>query len=63
MNKGQFVKVGDDLGVIVFLEFENETPEEHVSVWFGELSENGIPKYRTIPLDYCELVNEMESYH
>ncbi len=65
IHKGQFVKVGKDFGVVVFLEYENNTPEEHLGIRYGELSDNGNPLYRTVPSEYCKLVDESElgSYH
>ena len=63
LNKGDFVKVGNDIGVIVFLENENNTPEEHLSVWYGECNKEGIPKYRTVPANYCKKQESTENYH
>ncbi len=63
LHKGHFVKIGNDIGVIVFLEGEKNTPTEHVGIWFGETNEQGNPKYRTVPRDYCKKINSIESYH
>lgn len=63
INKGDFVKVGNDIGVVIFLEYENNTPEEHLGVWFGEQNEVGNPKYRTVPAEYCLKHKSIESYH
>ncbi|MDH7447614.1 hypothetical protein [Aquimarina sp. 2201CG14-23] len=52
LNKGDFVTIGNDTGVIVFLTGEKDTPAEHVGIWFGETNEKGNPKYRTVPIDY-----------
>ena len=62
-KKGDFIKVGNSFGVIVFLEGENDTPEEHTSVWYGELNKEGKPKYRTVPTEYCEKTDKFESHH
>jgi len=62
-KKGDFVKVGNAIGVIVCLENENKTPEDHLGIWYGEKNEKGKPKYRTVPLEYCELIEDVESYH
>ena len=45
LNKGDFVKIGNDTGVIVFLAGEKDTPNEHLGIWYGETNEQGIPKY------------------
>ncbi len=63
LKKGDFVTVGKSIGVVVFLENENETPEEHTSVWYGELNNEGKPKYRTVPTEYCEKISDIEMYH
>ncbi|MEI7616064.1 MAG: hypothetical protein WCJ54_05055 [Actinomycetota bacterium] len=62
-EKGKFVKVGNDIGVIVSLENENNTPEGHLGIWYGELTDEGTPKYRTVPKEYCFLVQKTEIYH
>ena len=63
LKKGDFIKVGNDIGVIVFLERENDTPKEHIGVWYGELNNEGNPKYRTVPTEYCKKLDSIESYH
>ena len=63
LKKGDFVKVGKEVGVVVFLENENETPEDHLSIWYGETNEQGNPKYRTVPAEYCEKTDNFEAYH
>lgn len=62
-KRGQFVKVSTSVGVVVFLENENGTPEEHYGIWYGELTEDGTPKYRTVPKEYCIEITELASYH
>ncbi len=59
IEKGQFVRVGDSIGVVVTLDLENE----HVGVWYGELTDSETPKYRTVPVEYCQLISKVESYH
>jgi len=49
MKKGNFVKVNKDIGVIVALEKEESVPEDHIGIWFGELTELNIPVYKTVP--------------
>ena len=61
--KGQFVQVGKAIGVIIFLENEDNVPEDHIGVWYGELSNEKTPKYKTVPKEYCELVYSIDSYH
>ena len=45
------------------LEGENETPDEHLGIWFGETSKSGNPKYRTVPIEYCEKIENIDNYH
>ena len=59
IEKGQFVRVGNSIGVIVTLDLENE----HVGVWYGELADSETPKYRIVPVEYCELISKVEYYH
>ena len=61
--KGQFVLVGKEIGVIVYLENEDNVPEEHIGVWYGELSNENTPKYRTVPKEYCALIYNVDTYH
>lgn len=63
MDKGDFVKVGNDIGTIVFLENENTVPKNHVGVWYGELDSNNNPKYRTVPIEYCKVITTITYYH
>jgi hypothetical protein len=62
-EKGAFVSVGDHIGVIVKLSEEDGTPEEHLGIWYGETNEMNVPKYRTVPEEYCILVEQSEDYH
>ena len=63
LNKGDFIKVGSDIGVIVYLEGENNTPEEHIGIWYGEISVEEKPMYKTVPLIYCKKVKAIKNYH
>ena len=63
MLKGDFVKVGTNVGVIVFFENENAIPKNHFGVWYGEINAKGSPKYRTVPIQYCVKTNIVEAYH
>lgn len=60
---GQFVRVGNDLGIIASLSDHPNVPEDHVGVWYGERNEANLPKVRTVPQEYCELVDDVEYYH
>ena len=60
---GSFVRVGKDLGVVVGSADAEDVPDEHVAVWFGEVSDDGRPKVRTVPVSYCEPVDGVELYH
>ncbi len=62
-TRGQFVKVSTSVGVVVFLENENGAPDEHLGIWYGELTEDGTPKYRTVPAEYCIPITDVSSYH
>lgn len=63
IKKGSFVRIGNDVGVVVFQEHENRTPEDHLAIWFGETDENNIPKYKSVPEDYCEIIPNPTDYH
>ncbi len=63
LERGQFVKVGFSKGVVVFLEFQNNTPEGHLGIWYGEVTSGGVPTYRTVPKEYCTPIDKVESYH
>ena len=60
---GTFVRVGKDLRVVVGSADGADVPDEHVAVWFGEVSDDGRPKVRTVPVSYCEPVDGVELYH
>lgn len=53
---GQFVKVGNDVGVVVGLaEDMSDIPDAHVAVWFGELTPHGQPRARTVPVESADV--------
>ena len=62
-QNGSFVRVGKDLGVVVGSADGADVPDEHVAVWYGEVSDDGRPKVRTVPVDFCEPVDGVELYH
>lgn len=60
---GQFVRVGTDLGIIVSLPDNKNVPEDHLGIWYGEQNEQKQPKVRSVPQEYCKIVEEVEYYH
>ncbi len=63
VKKGSFVRVNNDVGVIVKIAGEDDIPEEHLGVWYGETTVDNIPKIRTVLKEYCHNINTSESYH
>ena len=72
MNKGDFVEVGGLLAVVVGVEGDENVPEEHVALWFGEppsirRSEGGagniIPEVWTVPVDVCLTAQSPKFFH
>ena len=55
---GEFVRVGDSLGVAVPLPADWEPDYagvlDHVGVWYGERDAGGRPRVRTVPVIYVE---------
>ena len=33
------------------------------AVWYGQLDDDSIPRCRTVPVEYCELVHVIKHYH
>ncbi len=65
-EKGQFVRVGESVGVIVELSNGTDIPDDHLAVWYGQTTkENGdiVPLIRTVPEEYCKLIDAAEYYH
>ena len=61
---GRFVLVGDDMGVIVGQEGMPDVPEEHYAVWYGQkTSDDSTPLARTVPVEYCILIDKHQFYH
>ncbi len=60
---GSFVKVHKDIGVVISLETENNVPEEHLGIWYGETDENNTPLIHTVPEEYCEKITNTKTYH
>ena len=62
---GKFVNVGGSIGVIVGIPDDENIPEDHYAIWYGQISETvlGKPRVRTVPIEYCEFINEIEYYH
>lgn len=62
MRRGDFVRVGEQVGVVTHLAGEGAVPEEHVAVWYGEVADRE-PQVRTVPAEYCVRVDEVFCYH
>lgn len=60
---GSFVKVDRSVGVIVGLPETGDVPSDHYAVWFGELNQEKNPKCKTVPIEFCLLVVDVEHYH
>jgi len=62
--RGQFVIAANSTGVVVEIYTDRNVPEDHVAVWFGEVTANGDPRVRTVPLDVAmPLEKPAEYYH
>ncbi len=63
-SKGTFVRVGKDVGVVFALEQDTSVPEDHLAIWYGEVdTKTGAPKVRTVPKEYCLVVDEPPIYY
>lgn len=54
---GEFVRVGQDLGVAVPLPagwWVSPEGLDHIGVWYGERDRDGRPRVRTVPVEYVE---------
>ena len=60
---GSFVKVGNHVGVIVGYPDQENIPEDHLAIWYGQTTEDNSPRIRTVPEEYCEPVDKIEYYH
>jgi hypothetical protein len=61
---GQFVLVGKHIGVIVGRPGDDDVPEEHYAVWYGEKGTHPqVPRCRTVPMEYCKPIQITEYYH
>ena len=62
--RGQFVTVGKSVGVVVGIYEDRHVPEDHVAVWFGEITASGDPRVKTVPEDSAvPLEKPAEYYH
>lgn len=59
---GSFVRVGDDVGIVVGWPDTEHVPSEHYAVWYGSLDESAVPCCRTVPIEYCEPVDTANYY-
>lgn len=62
-KRGDFVRVGNDVGVVIGLSEENEIPDEHLGIWYGETLSDSIPSFRTVPEEFCTLIENAKPYH
>ena len=62
LNRGDLVTVGNEVGVVTHLGGEDDVPEDHLAIWYGQVEE-GKPKVRTVPAEYCEKVQQVLFYH
>lgn len=61
---GRFVRVGDDLGVVVGLPNQGGVPDEHYAIWYGQRMPDGVtPLARTVPVEYCQVIDGYATYH
>ncbi len=59
---GQFIEFDGLLAVVVGISGQDDVPDDHLAIWFGEpqgqrLSEGGqgnlVPLVYTVPIEYC----------
>jgi hypothetical protein len=72
MNKGDFVEVDGLLAVVVGAAGDENVPDEHLALWFGDpqgkrLSQGGagnlIPEVWTVPIDVCRVAQPPSFLH
>jgi len=64
LTPGQFVMVDDSPGVVVGTYTDRNVPEDHVAVWFGEITPSGDPRVKTVPEEsVAPLEKPAEYYH
>lgn len=62
-SKGDFVKINDDIGVVVATGDElGGDLLDHTGVWFG-ICEDGIPEVCTLPTEYLASFSEKKLRH
>ena len=62
--RGQFVTVGSSTGVVVGTYNDPNVPEDHIAVWFGEITASGDPRVKTVPDEQVvPLEKPAEYYH
>jgi hypothetical protein len=62
--RGQFVINGNSTGVVAEIYTDRNVREDHVAVWFGELTASGNPRVKIVPLDaVTPLEKPAEYYH
>ena len=63
LSRGQFVIVGSSPGVVVGIYSDRNVPEDHVAVWFGEISGNGDPRVKTVPEEQVTPLEKPADYY
>jgi hypothetical protein len=61
--RGQFVTVGNSVGVVVGTYEDRNVPEDHVAVWFGEITANGDPRVKTVPEESATPLEKLAEYY
>ncbi len=64
LNPGQFVTVAGSPGVVIGTYNDPAIPQDHLAVWFGEITASGDPRVKTVPEeDVTPLEKPAEYYH
>jgi hypothetical protein len=64
LKPGDLAIVGESVCTVIWPEGHPEVPEDHVAVWYGDLNASGVPKIRTVPVEYVTLLEHPpEVYH
>jgi hypothetical protein len=61
--RGQFVSVGNSTGVVVEIYTDRTVPEDHVAVWFGEITTTGDPHVKIVPQDDATPLEKPAEYY
>jgi hypothetical protein len=72
IQKGDFIEFDGLIAVVVGVSGENDIPEDHLALWFGEenqtrVSQGGsgniIPQVWTVPIELCSKARRPEVKH